>query len=166
MRLDTNHRGSKDRHPLEGTSASALRIRYVRTYKNETPSPLTRPASLEMLKHRDNAQNPNLLVTWRASSKRGHTEVGAEYCINRSALFRNPDRPTPWQRYQYLQRNCPPAAIRKSQPYLWRMQKFQEFQCKFIVVVDGQLTQKRVRDDQFRQLFSYGVPWPPSRAFR
>ena len=51
MRLDINHRRSKILTLSKGTSASALSSKYVRTYKNQSPSPLTRPASLEMLKY-------------------------------------------------------------------------------------------------------------------
>ena len=51
MRLDINHRRSKILTLSKGTSASALSRKYVRTYKNLSPSPLTGPSSLEMLKN-------------------------------------------------------------------------------------------------------------------
>ena len=50
MRLDINHRRSKILTLSKETSASALSRKYVRTYKNQSPNPLTGPASLEMLK--------------------------------------------------------------------------------------------------------------------
>ena len=50
MRLDINHRRSKILTLSKGTSASALSRKYVRTYKNLSPSPLTGPSSLEMSK--------------------------------------------------------------------------------------------------------------------
>lgn len=62
MRLDINHRRSKILTLSKGTSASALSRKYVRTYKNLSPSPLTGPSSLEMLKHRGNTHLP-LLAT-------------------------------------------------------------------------------------------------------
>ena len=58
MRLDINHRRSKILTLSKGTSASALSRKYVRTYKNLSPSPLTGPSSLEMLKAGRYAQNP------------------------------------------------------------------------------------------------------------
>ena len=58
MRLDINHRRSKIFTLSKGTSASALSRKYVRTYKNLSPSPLTGPSSLEVLKAGRYAQNP------------------------------------------------------------------------------------------------------------
>jgi hypothetical protein len=40
MRLDINHRRSKILTLSKGTSASALSMKYVQTYKNQSPSPL------------------------------------------------------------------------------------------------------------------------------
>ena len=50
MRSDIHHRRARS-HLSKGTSASALSRKYVRTYKNLSPSPLTGPSSLEMLKN-------------------------------------------------------------------------------------------------------------------
>src|SRR5258708_14945526 len=59
MRLDINHRRSKILTLSKGTSASALSRKYVRTYKNQSQSPLTGPASLEMLKPPTSCRNLN-----------------------------------------------------------------------------------------------------------
>ena len=60
----------------KGTSASALSRKYVRTYKNQSPSPLTGPASLEMLKSRSYSESHCRQVVYSVHLRTVHSPAG------------------------------------------------------------------------------------------